>query len=211
MSDNGWFNGEHRWFSEKLDMFEPAIQRPAARPRPRLPRPAHADAGDLERRLAPTIVELADATPGRLMDGESLLPYAAKRKHRNDRAVSIESAWPGTSGLTAVFRARYNGVQIMYEGVRTRRYKYVEYYKDVNGMPAREEQLYDLRTDPHELQSLHKDPAYAGSRSACARRSSACASARATRATRASRPTVAKTEGQGEGQAPHGTKRRGRR
>ena len=41
-----------------------------------------------------------------------------------------------------------------YDGVRTRRWVFVEY-------ATGERELYDLRTDPDELQSLHADPRYA--------------------------------------------------
>ncbi len=211
VSDNGWYNGEHRWFSEKIDSFEPAISVPFVVRGPGFPAGATRTQLASNIDIAPTIVELAGATPGRTMDGESLLPFAAKKSYRHDRALNIEAAWPGTSGVTAIFRSRYNGVQVMYEGVRTRRYKYVEYYKDVHGMPAREEQLYDLRTDPHELNSLHKDPAHAGLkvrlRATLERlrkcKGDACHQSFATK--------VAKPKAKAKAKRKHVTKRRGRR
>jgi N-acetylglucosamine-6-sulfatase len=47
--------------------------------------------------------------------------------------------------------------------VRTKRYVYAEY-------GSGERELYDLRSDPHELQSRHDDPAYATVRERLARR-----------------------------------------
>jgi N-acetylglucosamine-6-sulfatase len=50
-----------------------------------------------------------------------------------------------------------------YAALRTRRYVYVEYESG-----ARE--LYDLERDPHELESRHADPSYAGVRTDLAER-----------------------------------------
>ncbi len=161
MSDNGWFNGEHRWFSEKVDIFEESIHVPLMVRGPGFPagRSRSQLTGNID--IAPTIAQLAGAKPMREMDGESLLPYAADPGYRRNRALGIEASFPAVSGLLAVYAKRYAGINVYYEGVRTRRYKYAEYYKSVEGKPVREEQLYDLKTDPNELRSLHADPAQA--------------------------------------------------
>ena len=157
-SDNGFFSGEHRFFSEKVAPYEPSVRVPLLIRGPGFPAAARRNQLVANIDLAPTIVTLAGATAGRAMDGESLLPYAAKPRHRRHRSIGIEASMPAPSGLLAIYARRYAGINIFYDGVRTQRYKYVEYYKDVTGKPAHEEELYDLQTDPHELHSLHADP-----------------------------------------------------
>jgi arylsulfatase A-like enzyme len=44
-------------------------------------------------------------------------------------------------------------------GVRTRRYKLMRFYHDIDAW-----ELYDLEKDPLELRNVHGDPAYAGVR-----------------------------------------------
>ncbi|MHB1179828.1 MAG: sulfatase/phosphatase domain-containing protein, partial [Daejeonella sp.] len=46
-------------------------------------------------------------------------------------------------------------------GIRTDRYKLIHFYYDVD-----EWELYDLQKDPHEMQSVYNDPAYAPVRKA---------------------------------------------
>jgi arylsulfatase A-like enzyme len=114
--------------------------------------------------LAPTIVDVANARPRRVMDGRSLLPFFARPGTSFDRDILIERG-PGEDP---------------YSAIRTGRYLYVEYASG-----ARE--LYDLRRDPHELRSRHADPAYAGVRRNLAERLDRLRSCRGVRCrTRAS-------------------------
>lgn len=53
-------------------------------------------------------------------------------------------------------------------GLRTNRWKLIRYYADGLGLPRTSQRtmrpewkLFDLQADPHELRSLHNDPAYA--------------------------------------------------
>jgi hypothetical protein len=89
--------------------------------------------------FAPTVVELAGATAGRLMDGESLAPLAvrdtpAPQNWRHDFLVEIyrnPPMQPGSPGFA----------------LRTRHELYVEYADGFR-------ELYDLRTDPYQLDNL---------------------------------------------------------
>jgi arylsulfatase A-like enzyme len=162
-SDNGYLHGEHRFPSEKVVPYEESLRVPLLIRGPGFP------AGATRRQLignidlAPTIVELAGATPGRVMDGESLLPFAKAADHRRERSLGLESDFPPVSGTTAlVVPAYHQGVNVYYDGVRTTRYKYVQWFRDVDGNPTSEEELYDLETDPFELQSLHASAEHAG-------------------------------------------------
>ena len=88
--------------------------------------------------LAPTILELANATPGRVFDGRSLLPFA--------RDPSLQSRRP-------LLHETSTQPVVNYKAVRTDRWLYVKY-------EGGELELYDLRADPHQLESLHADPRY---------------------------------------------------
>ena len=91
--------------------------------------------------LAPTIVDAAGATPGRVLDGRSLLPVIARPNVSLGRDLLVERS-PGAGTFTAL---------------RAPAYLYVEHG---NG----EQELYDLGRDPFQLASRHADPAYAAIR-----------------------------------------------
>jgi arylsulfatase A-like enzyme len=94
--------------------------------------------------LAPTIVEVANASPGLVMDGRSLIPVVQQPGIERGRQLLIEQApFVGTLEEQASFKA-----------IRTERYIYAEH-------GTLEEELYDLKKDPFELESRHDDPAYA--------------------------------------------------
>ena len=86
--------------------------------------------------LAPTFVELAGATPRRVMDGRSLL----------DRDPVPAPA----------LRGRRHGHR-PFTAVRTRAWEWVEY-------PNGERELYDVVRDPYQLTSRHADPRLAAVR-----------------------------------------------
>ena len=77
-SDNGFFHGEHRVPAGKLLPYEPSIRVPLIMRGPGIPagRRVHQRVANID--LAPTIVDAAGATPGRIMDGRSLLPVIAQ-------------------------------------------------------------------------------------------------------------------------------------
>ena len=139
-SDNGFFHGEHRMPSEKMLVYEPSIRVPLIMRGPGVPARAERRQLVTNADLAPTILDVAEATPTKPQDGSSLLPLVADPRLEWGRDLLIEG--PEGFGVTA------------FAALRTYRYVYVEY---VTG----ERELYDLRRDPNELQSVHDDPAYA--------------------------------------------------
>jgi hypothetical protein len=84
--------------------------------------------------LAATILDAANAAPGRRLDGRSLLPFAKDRLRRSGRDILLETT--------------------TYSAIRTPRYVFVQH---TNG----EQELYDLATDPNQLTSLHADARFA--------------------------------------------------
>jgi N-acetylglucosamine-6-sulfatase len=151
-SDNGWMQGEHRITEGKRVPYEPSIRVPLIVRGPGVPAGVHLPQIVANIDLAPTIVDLADAVPGRTMDGLSFLPLLKNRNLWFGRDLLIESP---TKSLAAM----------PFRGIRTPRYVYVEYYYQ-----PPESELYDLAKDPFELQNVAKDPAYAKVRAELAAR-----------------------------------------
>jgi N-acetylglucosamine-6-sulfatase len=154
-SDNGYFHGEHRIPSSKYLVYEEAIRVPLVVRGPGVARGATATAKVANIDLAPTIVELAGAVPGRRMDGRSLRPLLAHPGGRLDRDLLIET-FPGPAGDRLPFPPSY-------AAIRTDRYLYAEH-------ATGELELYDLHRDPWQLASGHADPALAPVRAELAER-----------------------------------------
>ena len=141
-SDNGFFTGEHRLQKGKYLPYEPSLRVPLMIRGPGL------DAGGRSAELvsnvdlAPTILEWAGATPSVPVDGRSLTPFAVDTGRRSRRPIFIEA---NTRDLPSP--------GIPYTGIRTERWKLVRYRSG-------EIELYDLRRDPQELRSLHRNRRY---------------------------------------------------
>jgi N-acetylglucosamine-6-sulfatase len=144
-SDNGFLRGQHRLDSGKATPYEEAIRVPLLIRGPGFPEGGSTGrlVGNVD--LAPTILDLADAKAGLRMDGRSILPL---KRENDDRAILLE------------VHERSHG---RFVGVRTRRYAYADY-------DGRDRELYDLRRDPEQLDSVHRDPRYAGVRARLAER-----------------------------------------
>jgi N-acetylglucosamine-6-sulfatase len=147
-TDNGFFHGEHRIGTGKVLVYEPSIHLPLLMRGPGVPRGATAKQLVTNADLAPTILDAADATPGRVEDGRSLLELVADPGVEWGRELLIEGG--NAQGLT-------------FSALRNYRWKYVEH---TDG----EVELYDLEHDPDELVSLHPEPAFAGLRARLASR-----------------------------------------
>jgi arylsulfatase A-like enzyme len=151
-SDNGFMVGEHRIPGGKVVPYEPSIRVPLLMRGPGIPAGVHRAQLAFNGDLAPTILDAAHARAGLALDGRSLLPFARSARVHSGRAILIEAP-PGN---------RTNGLP-MFTGLRTPRYKYVQY---LHG--ARE--LYDLRRDPWELDNLAGKRSAAGVQRRLARR-----------------------------------------
>jgi N-acetylglucosamine-6-sulfatase len=91
-SDNGWFLGEHRITMGKILAYEEAARMPLLIRGGGFPKGATVDqvVGNID--LAPTIIDLADASSGRVMDGRSLVPLAQNATLATSRNLLIETA-----------------------------------------------------------------------------------------------------------------------
>lgn len=163
-SDNGYFYGEHRIPGSKTLPYEETIRVPLLI---RLPRALQGDSRVRQVNtqvanidLAPTILDLADARPCsasscRIMDGRSLLPLLQGRGNfPTDRGVVVEF----TQGKEMVKPT----MSCSYQGIRTQQTFYVEHTSvprpgDRECQDALEVELYDLRSDPFELENLGED------------------------------------------------------
>ncbi len=135
-TDNGYHLGQHRLYNGKGQIYEEDIHTQLFVRGPGVPRGVTLDHLVLNIDLAPTLAELGGATPTRAMDGRSLVPLVGDdppppHRWRHDLLVELY---------------RPNGEQI--RALRTLDAVYVEYLSG-----ARE--LYDLRTDPYQLESQH--------------------------------------------------------
>jgi arylsulfatase A-like enzyme len=155
-SDNGFFHGEHRVPQGKVRVYEPSIRVPLLIRAPGMPKGVHRKqpVGNVD--LAPTILDFAHAKPGRKEDGMSLVPIMQKKRDFSGRALDLETYFT-PDDLDDPEDPPTN-----YQGVRTDRYLYAVYG---NG----EQELYDLRTDPFELQNQSGNPAYVQVQSALQR------------------------------------------
>jgi arylsulfatase A-like enzyme len=146
-SDNGFFHGEHRVPFGKILLYEPSIRVPLLMRGPGIPHGVHRPQLTANVDDAPTILDAAQARPGRVEDGVSLLPVARDGGVEIGRDLLVDNE-PGPDHFDAI---------------RSPHWLYAEY---ANG----DRELYDLARDPDELESLHDDPGYAGAREALARR-----------------------------------------
>jgi N-acetylglucosamine-6-sulfatase len=139
-SDNGFFQGAHRIPRAKQRIYEESIRVPLLMRGPGIPQGVHVPSLTINADLAPTIIDVANANPGLVMDGRSLIPIAQDPSVAQGRQLLIEQ--PSF------------GEQPSFTAMRTARYKYAEH-------GSGEKELYDLQNDPFELQSRHDDPVYA--------------------------------------------------
>jgi len=150
LSDNGWLQGEHRITGDKFLPYEESLRIPLIIRGPGVPKDQTVKGQVSNIDFAPTLLDAADASAGRTMDGVSLLPTARNPKRRPQRALQIEALAPLFAGDIPI-----NAWDRPYSGVRTDRYTYVVWTE------TGEVELYDRRKDPDQLASVAGDPAYA--------------------------------------------------
>jgi len=171
-SDNGFFYGEHRLTGGKFLAYEPATHLPLLIRGPGI-KPGTATgelAGNID--ITPTILELANVTPDKSIDGTSLVPFFRDPSLRTRRPFLFESfvqtddveanGEPTAQRAVKEVSARRSGGEAKasiiappkdYEGIRLGPYKYIEW-------PDGEKELYDINKDPNELNNIVRVPNY---------------------------------------------------
>jgi len=137
MSDNGMQWGSHGVHGIR-EPYEDCVKLPLLVRAPWL----ISDAGSVREQIAlnidiaPTLLDLAGAAPLPEADGESLVPILRDARAKGRRAFELEY-WRYFPENTPTYR-----------GVRTDRYKYVEFER------GRSPWLFDLEADPREMRNL---------------------------------------------------------
>ena len=141
-SDNGLHLGEHRINQKKWTAYEEAIHVPLLIRGPGVPRGVSRAQMALNNDLAPTFASWAGLTPPSFVDGRSLSPLLTASPPSSWRNTFLIEHWLDESGDP------YAATIPDYKAVRTGRYLFTRY-------ATGESELYDLRNDPYELESLH--------------------------------------------------------
>lgn len=140
LSDHGEYAGAHGLYLKGVPAFREAYEIPCIARWPKgITRPGRTVESLVTLAdFAPTFLEIAGIPPPPDLTGRSLVPFFADQTPPD---------WPD-----AVF-TQFNGVELYYtqRAVRTRDWKYV-----YNGFD--DDELYDLRRDPHERVNLARKP-----------------------------------------------------
>ncbi len=149
VSDNGFFNGEHRIRSSKFLAYEEAtsvpllVRGPGVRKGIRIGEPA----ANID--LAPTILKLTGNTGRMKVDGRSFSGYWKRKRKASRRPILLESA----AGIPLRRQSRERNLNgrlagMPWIGLRVGPWKYVRYGR------GGQTELYDLHKDPYELRNL---------------------------------------------------------
>ena len=157
-SDQGFFLGDHGWYDKRF-MYEESLRMPFI-----LRYPKEVEAGTVNEDMilnvdfAPLFLDVAGVPIPEDMQGRSIRPLLSGNTPDDWRDTMYYRYW--------MHKAHHN-VYAHY-GVRTHRFKLIYYYADALGQAGAidesyepEWELFDLENDPHELNNVHADPAYA--------------------------------------------------
>lgn len=144
-SDNGFFLGAHQRSDKRL-MYEESLRIPLMIRYPEIIKAGTSNSEMvLNIDLTPTLIELVGGKVPGEMQGTSVVPLL-----QNEPVTWRESF------MYEYFQEAYAPGFVTVAGVRTKRYKYIEspnLAEDIN-------ELYDLETDPGEMENLINSPEY---------------------------------------------------
>jgi arylsulfatase A-like enzyme len=144
MGDNGYILGQHAISYGKYFPYEPALNIPAMMRGPGIKPKTVVEGMTFEIDLAPTILELAGVKANRPIDGLSLVDRVMNNERLPRRPLLLSSGPQQSASGSAL---------PLFDGVRTERYVWWVYEDGF-------EEMYDLQTDPYQMESVAKDPAY---------------------------------------------------
>ncbi len=158
-ADHGFFLGDHGWYDKRF-MYEESIRIPFLMRYPRTVKAGvTSDRIALNVDFAPTILDYTGVQAPAATQGRSLRPLAEDRPPADWRAAMYYRYW--------MHLAHFN-IPAHY-GIRTERYKLIYYYGEALGSSGAidrstppEWELFDLETDPNELNNIYHDPAMQG-------------------------------------------------
>ena len=150
-SDNGYFLGEHRQRTGKTKAHEPSLRVPFVITGPGLRGGQVRNDPITTVDLTATILDIAGATPPHPPDGQSRLPTmldgdqgwtvpVVTEATHTTKGKRTDPAFPRGDARTSV-------------GLRTARYSFTRYDNS-------EGELYDLFTDPAQMDNLYEDPGH---------------------------------------------------
>jgi arylsulfatase A-like enzyme len=150
-SDQGWYLGDHGWFDKRW-MYEESFRTPLL-----VRWPKNIKAGSVCNSMAmnldfaPTFLEAAGAEIPGDMQGASLVPLAMGKEPVDWRTAMYYHYYefPGAHSVARHY------------GVRTDRYKLIHYYPHERRPDMNQWELFDLESDPNELQNLYGKPEHA--------------------------------------------------
>lgn len=143
-SDQGFYLGEHGWFDKRF-MYEQSLRTPLL-----VRWPSAVQAGSVDKNItsnldfAQTFLDLANAKMPDDMQGRSLVPLLRSEQPDDWRDSFYYHYYEGKGHNVAE-----------HYGVTNGRLKLIHFYK------LDEWELFDLETDPHEMQSVYGESEYA--------------------------------------------------
>lgn len=157
-SDQGFFLGEHGWFDKRL-MQEESIKMPFLISYPKEIKPGTVNNDiTINADFAPTLLDFAGISVPKDMQGKSIRDNLKGKTPKN---------WRKSMYYRYFMHMDYWHHCVANLGVRTDRYKLIFYYADpLNkkgsfGPSYRPEwELYDLKSDPNEMNNLYNLPKY---------------------------------------------------
>jgi len=157
-SDQGFMLGEHDYIDKRW-MYDESLRVPfIVRYPARIKSGSVCDAIVNNVDFAPTLLELAGTAKTDDMQGRSVVPLLEGR---------VPAGWPKSTYYRYWMHMAHHDNPAHY-GVRTKDFKLIFFYGlklDAPGANAPPTQpgweLYDLRNDPHEMNNVYADPAYA--------------------------------------------------
>jgi len=154
-SDNGYFHGEHR-LSQKMAAYEEAIRVPLVVRGQGVSGPQKVESLVLNVDLAPTLAELAGATPTRVVDGRSIVPLLRGRVPPGGwRKRLLLEHWKPIVPREDVEIPPYGGLRAGPGDDAAPNSLFVRYRAGQWGT----EEFYPLAADPYQLRNRADDPA----------------------------------------------------